>query len=215
MVSAVILDIDGTLVDTNYQHAIAWDRAFARHDVFVELWRIHRHIGMGGDKVVAELAGDEVEDELGDDIRDAESEFYSDLIGEIRVLEGAEALLSALEERNITIVLASSAKPEEAEHYVDLLGARDRVQWTTSGDVENTKPDADLIEAALEKAGTRDAIMVGDSVWDVKAAKRAGVETIGVLSGGFPASELSEAGAIEVYESVMGLANDLDAALER
>ena len=215
MVSAVILDIDGTLVDTNYQHAIAWDRAFARHDVFIDLWRIHRHLGMGGDKLVAELAGDEVEAELGDDIRDAESGLYGELMEEIRVIEGAEALLSALAGRNLKVVLASSAKPEEVDHYVELLDAGDQAEWTTSGDVENTKPDPDLIEAALEKAGTRDAIMVGDTVWDVKAAARAEIGTIGVLTGGFSAAELREAGAVEVYESVMDLVEDLDAALRR
>ena len=181
----------------------------------VELWRIHRHIGMGGDQLVAELAGEEVEESSGDDIRDAESDLYGDLIEEVRVIEGACELIERLADRGIKIVLASSAKAEEVEHYVEMLDAEDRTDWTTSSDVENTKPEPDLVEAALAKAGTRNAVMVGDTVWDVKAAKRAGVETIGVLTGGFSEAELSEAGAVAVYESVMSLADDLDTALSR
>ena len=215
MTEAAILDIDGTLVDTNYQHAIAWDRAFARHGVHLPVWRIHRHIGMGGDKLIAELAGDDVEDEKGDDIRDAESELYGELIGEVRVIDGARELLDGLAEREIQIVLASSANADEVDHYIEMLDAGDRVRWTTSDDVENTKPNPELVEAALEKAGTRNAVMVGDTVWDVKAAKRAGLGTIGVLTGGFSESELTKAGAIGVYASVMELTGDLDVALER
>jgi HAD superfamily hydrolase (TIGR01509 family) len=209
------LDIDGTLVDTNYQHAIAWDRAFARHGVFVELWRIHRHIGMGGDQLVTELAGSEVEEDKGDVIRDAESDLYGELIEEVRVIEGARELIGALSERDVSVVLASSAKEQEVERYVEMLGARDHAEWTTSSDVENTKPEPDLVEAALEKAGTREAVMVGDTVWDVKAARRAGLETIGVLTGGFSEAELREAGAIAVYGSVMAVMDDLDLILSR
>ena len=215
MVGAVILDIDGTLVDTNYQHAIAWDRAFARHGTHVELWRIHRHIGIGGDQLVAELAGDDVERASGGDIRDSESELYGELIGEVRVIEGARELMAALSERGVTIVLASSASSDEVEHYVEMLDAKDQAEWTTSSDVENTKPEPDLVEAAMEKAGTKDAVLVGDTVWDVKAAERAGIPAIGVLTGGVSEAELNEAGAIAVYESAMALADNLDAALSR
>ena len=215
MALAAILDIDGTLVDTNYQHAIAWDRAFARHGVFVELWRIHRHIGMGGDQLVTELAGSDVEEDKGDDIRDAESDLYGELIEEVRVIEGARQLIGALSERDVSVVLASSAKEQEVERYVEMLGAKDRAEWTTSSDVESTKPDPDLVEAALDKAGTREAVMVGDTVWDVKAARRASLETIGVLTGGFSEAELREAGAIAVYGSVMAVMDDLDLILSR
>ena len=108
--STAILDIDGTLVDTNYHHTISWARAFARHDIVVPLWRIHRHIGMGGDQLVVALCGEQVEDELGDEIRDAESEEYMQLIGEVRPMEGARELIVALKERGHAVVLASSAK---------------------------------------------------------------------------------------------------------
>jgi HAD superfamily hydrolase (TIGR01549 family) len=203
MAKAVILDIDGTLVDTNYQHALAWYRAFRQHDVILPVWRIHRAIGMGGDQLVAALAGDAVEKEKGDDIRDAEKPLYKSMIEEVEVFEGARELIPDLKDAGHSVILASSAKEDEVEHYLDLLDARDAVDgWTTSADVEETKPEPDLVEAALEKAGTRDAVMVGDTVWDVEAAKRAGIETIGVLTGGNSEAELLEAGAIEVHESI-------------
>jgi len=200
--TAAILDIDGTLVDTNYQHAIAWYRAFRAHGFVVQLWKIHRHIGMGGDQLVASLIGEDADKQHGESIRDAEKSAYMSLIDEVAPLEGARELLVELRERDHTVVLASSAKPDEVEHYVDLLVARDLVHgWTTSGDVEKTKPHPELIQAAMEKAGGDDAVMIGDSVWDCQAAKRAKVPTIGVLSGGFSREELKEAGASAVFES--------------
>jgi HAD superfamily hydrolase (TIGR01549 family) len=206
VVPAAILDVDGTLVDTNYHHAIAWHRAFSENGVELPLWRIHRHIGMGGDLLVGALAGDEVEERCGDAIRDAEHDRYFELIDEVRPLEGARGLIEDLRARERTVVLASSAKQDEVDHYLDLLDAREIVDdWTTSADVERTKPNPDLVEAALEKAGTREAMMIGDSVWDIEAAKRAGIPTLAVLTGGFSAAELEERGAAEVFESIAEL----------
>ena len=211
MAKAAILDIDGTLVDTNYHHAVAWYRAFAAHDAEVPLWRIHRHIGMGGDQLVAALAGDDVEEEKGDDIRDAEKERYMELIEEVRLLPGARELITELSDRDVAVVHASSAKEDEVDHYLDMLEARDVVEgWTTSADVEATKPEPDLVEAALKKAGTREAVMVGDTTWDIKAATRAEIPTLAVLTGGFGEDELREAGAAEVFESVQTLVEKLD-----
>jgi HAD superfamily hydrolase (TIGR01549 family) len=214
--AAVILDIDGTLVDTNYHHALAWHRAFRRNGVVVPVWRIHRAIGMGGDQLVAALAGDEVERESGDDIRDAEGPLYNEMIEEVEPFEGAKDLVRELSADGRPVVLASSAKSDEVDHYLDLLEARDVVTgWTTSADVEQTKPEPDLVEAGLEKAGTREAVMVGDSVWDCEAAKRAGIESVAVLTGGYAEAELRGAGAREVFESVAELADSrevLDAA---
>jgi HAD superfamily hydrolase (TIGR01549 family) len=208
MPAAAILDIDGTLVDTNYQHALAWYRAFRRHDVVVPIWRIHRAIGMGGDQLVAALAGDEVEQRSGDDIRDAEGPLYKEMIEEVEPFERAKELVRDLCADGRAVVLASSAKQEEVDHYLDLLEAREVVTgWTTSADVERTKPEPDLVEAALEKAGTRQAVMVGDSVWDCEAAKRGGVESVAVLTGGYAEAELRGAGASEVFESVSELAD--------
>lgn len=205
-----ILDIDGTLVDTNYQHAVAWYRAFRQHGHTVPVWRIHTHIGMGGDKVVAALLGDDVEEEQGADIRAAEGPLYLAMIEEVEPFEGARGLLEDLKAAGHTLILASSAKAQEVEHYLDLLDARALADdWTHSADVEETKPAPDLVESALEKAGGGDAVMIGDTPWDVKAAAEAGVETVAVLTGGFCEAELRDAGAIAVFESIAALREGL------
>jgi HAD superfamily hydrolase (TIGR01509 family) len=210
MPRVAILDVDGTLVETNYHHAIAWYRAFTQNDVELPIWRIHRAIGMGGDQLVAALAGDEVEREKGDDIRDAEKVLYMAMIHEVRALPSARRLLQTLKERGHPLVLASSAKQQEIEHYIDLLGARELADaWTSSADVERTKPHPDLVQTALEKAGGGDAVMIGDSVWDVEAAKNAGIPTIAVRTGGFGHDELTAAGAACVFESLDDLIDDL------
>ena len=170
---AAILDIDGTLVDSNYQHAIAWYRALRQHGHVLPVWRIHRHIGMGGDQLIASLCGEEVEAQRGDDIRDAEKALYMALIDEVEPLAGARDLIVDLKRMDRSVVLASSAKPEP-----------------------------DLVHAALRRAGTDSAVMVGDSTWDCKAAERAGVQTVAVLTGGFSEHELRDAGALAVFESI-------------
>jgi HAD superfamily hydrolase (TIGR01509 family) len=208
---AAILDIDGTLVDTNYQHAIAWYRAFRQHEKILPVWLIHRHIGMGGDQLVAALAGEDWDEDHGDDVRTAEKALYMALIEEVEPLEGARELIEDLKGKGHSVVLASSAKESEVEHYLDLLDARELADgWTTSADVDATKPEPDLVKAAIEKAGADDAVMVGDTVWDVEAAKRAGVETIAVLTGGFSEAELRDAGAGWVFESMDALRKGLD-----
>ena len=211
MPPAAILDVDGTLVDTNYHHAIAWYRAFRQNEVVLPIWRIHRHIGMGGDQLVEALAGGQLENEKGDDIRAAESVLYRELMGEVELLQGARGLIEDLKERGHAVVLASSAKKVEVEHYLDLLDARKLADdWTTSDDVEATKPEPDLVVAAVEKAGGGEAVMVGDSTWDCEAAKRAGLDTIAVLTGGFSEAELRDAGALVVYSSIEELRESLD-----
>jgi HAD superfamily hydrolase (TIGR01549 family) len=211
MPPAAILDIDGTLVDTNYHHAIAWFRAFRQHDIVLPLWRIHRHMGMGGDQLIASLCDDETEKEKGDDIRAAEKVLYFALIEEVQPLAGARELIEDLKRRGHAVVLASSAKEEEVDHYLDLLDARELADdWTTSADVEATKPQPDLVNAAIEKAGTDDAVMVGDTTWDVEAAKRAGVPAVTVRTGGFSDDELREAGAVAVFRSIEALRESLD-----
>jgi len=209
-----VLDIDGTLVDTNYHHAIAWFRAFRQHGFVLPLWRIHRHIGMGGDQLVAALAGEGFDREQGDDVRAAEKVLYMELIHEVEPLEGARKLIEDLKGNGHTVVLASSAKTEELEHYLTLLDARSLADdWTDSSDVEATKPEPDLLLAALDKVGSKpkEAVMIGDSVWDCRAAKRAGVRSVGVLTGGFSEEELLEAGASRVSASVEDLRRSLDA----
>jgi HAD superfamily hydrolase (TIGR01509 family) len=209
--TAALLDVDGTLVDTNYQHAIAWYRAMRQNGVVVAVWRIHRHIGMGGDQLVAAVAGEQVEEKSGDAIRDAEKAHYLAMIEEVEPLEGARELIADLGERVDRVILSSSAKEDEVEHYVDLLDARELADgWTTSADVEATKPQPDLVESAMAKAGADEGLLIGDTPWDVEAARRAGVGTVAVLTGGFSEAELRDAGAIAVFESIPGLRAELD-----
>jgi HAD superfamily hydrolase (TIGR01509 family) len=211
MPSAAILDIDGTLVDTNYHHALAWFRAFRQSGVVIPIWRIHRHIGMGGDQLVSSLTSEEFDEAHGDEVRAAESVLYMALIDEVQPMRGSRELIEELKSRGHPVVLASSAKAHEVDHYIELLDARDLADdWTTSADVEATKPQPDLVKAALDKAGTKDGVMIGDTPWDVKAAAGAKVPTIAVLTGGFSEAELVDAGAECVFESIEELRGDLD-----
>jgi HAD superfamily hydrolase (TIGR01509 family) len=208
---AAILDIDGTLVDTNYHHAVAWFRAFRQFGHVVPTWQIHRHIGMGGDKLVASLLSDEVEEREGEEIRAAEKALYMVFIAEVEPLRGARALIQELHDRGRKVVLASSAKADEVDHYLDLLDARTLADgWTTSDDVEQTKPSPDLVLAALEKLDGAPGVMIGDSTWDCEAAERAGIPSIAVLTGGFSSEELKAAGAAQVFESIDHLRTSLD-----
>jgi HAD superfamily hydrolase (TIGR01549 family) len=200
---AVIFDIDGTLVDTNYQHALAWYRAFRQEGVIMPIWQIHRAIGIGSDRVVEMLAGEQVEQRLGETLRSSQGQHYQEMIDEVEPMEGAHELLRDLKDAGHVLVLASSAEEEEAERYIDLLDARDLVNgYTTSSDVKKTKPEPDIVHAAVEKAGGGPAVMIGDSTWDCKAATRADLASIGVLTGGFSEQELTETGATIVFDSV-------------
>ncbi len=203
MARAAILDVDGTLVDTNYHHALSWYRAFREQGIVLPLWRLHRHVGMGGDKYVSALAGEDVEERLGDRLRDRWEELFNDVIGEVSPLEGARELMVDLRERGRTVVLASSSIEAHLDHFLDLLDVREIADgWTMKDDVEASKPDPDLVEAALAKAETREAAMLGDTPWDVEAARRSGLETVAVVTGGYSEQELREAGAVAVFESL-------------
>jgi HAD superfamily hydrolase (TIGR01549 family) len=211
MKPAAILDIDGTLIDTNYQHALAWFRSFSKFEIVLPIWKIHRGIGMGGDHMIEALCGKDTEEELGDQIREAEKGFYQELIDEVVPVQGAREFIADLKERGHPVVLASSAKGDEVEHYLNLLDCRDLVDsWTTSEDVENTKPDPDLVLAAMDKVEGSEAVMVGDSTFDCAAATRAGIETVAVMTGGFSEDELREAGAVAVFESIDQLGSELE-----
>jgi HAD superfamily hydrolase (TIGR01549 family) len=208
---AAILDIDGTLVDSNYQHALAWYRAFRLHGVTLPVWRCHRAIGMGGDQLVAYLAGEGFAREEGDTVRTEEHALFQQLRPEIQPFAGARGLIEDLKARGCTVVLASSAKSEDLAHFLDLLDARELADgWTDSSSVDRTKPEPDLIEAALEIAGGGKGVMIGDSTWDVEAAKRLKVPTLCVRTGGFGADELLEAGAEAVVDSLVELRDRLD-----
>jgi len=202
-VEAALLDVDGTLIDSNYQHALAWFRAFREHGFVLPVWRIHRAVGMGGDQLVPALLGKDVDEKQGDEIRETRDPIYKELMPEVQPLEGAHELIADLKERGLTIVLASSSPEDDLEHYLELLDARDLADaWTTEEDVEATKPAPDLVRAALGKAGTDDAAMIGDTRWDVEAAGKAGIETVCLMTGGWSEQELRDAGAVAVFESV-------------
>lgn len=214
MVDAVLFDVDGTLVDTNYHHAIAWYRAFQRYDITPALWRIHRAIGMGGDQLVSAVAGEEAEEQYGEDLREAWTEEFDALIDEVQPFEGATDLLREVRRRGVQVVLASSGQSRHVEHYLDLIEGRQlAAAWTTSEDAEQTKPAPDLIETAMAKISADAAVMIGDSVWDAEAGKRAKVPTFALRTGGFSIDELEEAGAVQVYESLEDIQADLDTIL--
>jgi len=166
---------------------------------------------MGGDQMVGALAGEEFDAEHGDEVRTIEKALYSQVIAEVELLDGARLLIETMKERGHQVVLASSAKQEEIDHYLDLLDARELADdWTSSADVEKTKPEPDLVLAAVEKAGGGSAVMVGDSTWDCEAAARAGLETVAVLTGGFSEAELLEAGASKVFRTIPDLLDGLE-----
>ncbi|CCH85850.1 HAD-superfamily hydrolase, subfamily IA [Modestobacter italicus] len=209
-----VLDVDGTLVDSNYQHALAWYRALRSLGETYPLWRIHRLIGMGGDQLVAALAGDEVEARIGDEARDRWVAEFDRLIDEVAPLPGARGLLQAIGERGHRLVLASSGKPQHVDVFVELLGARDLADAVTSSeDAEATKPAPDLLQVALQKLGASPdaaSVLVGDSVWDIEAAKNAGMPAVAVRSGGFGDDELRDAGAISIHDTPADLRAALD-----
>jgi HAD superfamily hydrolase (TIGR01549 family) len=215
MIDALVFDVDGTLVDTNYQHTIAWMRAFRRYDVTPPAWRIHRAIGMGGDQLVAAVVGDEVEERHGDDLRAAWTEEFEEFLHQVQPFAGAERLLREVKDRGLDLVLASSGESRHVETYLELFDGRKLADsWTTSDDAENSKPAPDLLETAMKKMKTSDAVMIGDSVWDVKAAEKAGIPTYAVRTGGFSVEELESAGALKVYDSLDELREDLDRIVE-
>lgn len=212
---AVVLDVDGTLVDSVYQHTFAWSRAFRLAGHPVDAWRIHRHVGMGGDKLVAAVADDDVEESSGDRIREIWESEYDQIIGDAELLTGARELLAGLRDRGLRIALASSSIPKHAEHAFDLLDAEKYADLTTtSEDADESKPDAELVEIALDRLGTRTACMIGDAVWDVVAASRAGLSTIGLCCGGYGRQELLDAGAVEVHLGPADLLAHLDLTLD-
>ena len=207
-----VIDVDGTLVDTNYHHAVAWFRAFREIGVTVPVWRVHRAIGMGGDRLVAEVAGDEIEAKHGDEVRERWAGCFAPMLPEIVPLDGARDLLLAFRERGHAAVLASSGKPDHVDHYLDLLDARPIVDgWTTAEDVDATKPAPDLLAVALRKAGAGDdeVVTIGDSVWDCLAARELGVPSVGLRTGGVGADELTGAGAAVVYDDLPALRANL------
>jgi HAD superfamily hydrolase (TIGR01509 family) len=209
--TAVLFDVDGTLVDSNYLHAVSWWEAFSQAGHDVPMARIHRTIGMGSDQLLdALLPADR--DRAGDsDMRAAHGALYATYWARQRPLRGAADLLRACKRHGLRVVLASSADAREFAALRAALAADDAIdEATSSADVERSKPAPDLVQVALDKARVRPdaAVFVGDTIWDVQACGKAGVPCVGLLSGGISRAELLDEGAVEVYE---GPAELLDA----
>jgi len=210
-VDTVVFDLDGTLVDSTFHHALAWHRAFLSVGHDIPMWRLQRHIGMGGDRLVAAVAGDQVEQEVGERVREAWEKEYDAMLDEPVLLPGARELMAALRERGVRVVLASSAIPRHAARVLRLLDADRRADASLTGeDAEQSKPDPELVEKAMASVDATCSLLVGDSVWDVEAANRAGIPTVAVLSGGYAEDELRAAGATWVFEDPADVLAHLD-----
>ena len=213
---AALFDVDGTLVDTNYLHAVTWWEAFAQAGFEVQMAEIHRSIGMGSDQILDKLLPADRDKDADPDVRAAHSALYSVYWSRLRPLPGAADLLRACKRRGLKVVLASSADEPEFGVLRAALDAEDAIDAATfSGDVESSKPAPDLVEAALAKIGTpaAAAVFIGDTVWDAQACQKAGVRCIGVLSGGVSRDELTSAGAAEVYSGPADLLAALGTSL--
>jgi phosphoglycolate phosphatase-like HAD superfamily hydrolase len=206
----VIFDVDGTLLDTNYLHVAAWWAAFRERGHDIRCADVHQALGMGSADLVERVLG-----QPDPTVIDAHSRYYAPYLGRMRPLPGAPDLLAATARLGLHVVLATSAKDDEVDLMLDALGARDAIgTLVSSGAVERAKPHPDLVERALSESGTERAraAMVGDAVWDVVAARRAGIPCIGLLSGGIAEQQLRDAGATEVYPDAAALLGELPAS---
>lgn len=205
-----VLDIDGTLIDSMYAHVWSWREAFRVVAVDVPTWKVHRAIGMGGDRLVESVTNQAVEQAAGEEIRRVQLEVYRDLAGHLTPTRGATDLLEALKAYGLKVTLASSGARENTDRAVDLLDATASIDATISGDdAAATKPDADPVQRAVASVNGSHALIIGDSVWDMESARRAGYTPVGLLTGGVARCELLEAGAAEVYEDPATLAPEL------
>ena len=203
----VIFDMDGTLLDTNYLHVAAWWEAFRERGHDIRCADVHQALGTGSDELVERVLG-----RPDRSVIDAHSRYFAPYLGRMRPLPGAPELLGASGRLGLHVVVATSAKDDEVELMLDALGARDAIGTVvSSGAVERAKPAPDIVERALSESGTERAraVMVGDAVWDVIAARRAGIPCIGLLSGGIAEGQLRDAGAIEVYPDASALLGNL------
>jgi HAD superfamily hydrolase (TIGR01509 family) len=211
--AAVLFDMDGTLIDSNYLHTVAWWGALRQYDHTVPMALVHRSIGMGTDQLLDHVLGEDRDRDETESLDTAHQALYGSYWPSLVPFAGAAHLLRACAERGWTVVLASSASERELKVLRKVLDADDVIAAATGADdVDTSKPAPDLVEAALKKAGAdpERSFLVGDTVWDVQAAERAGVRCVSVESGGFSSQELLEAGAVEVYEDVASLLARID-----
>ncbi|MDN4160383.1 HAD family hydrolase [Nocardioides abyssi] len=210
----VVLDLDGTLVDSVYVHVGCWRAAFRDVGLDVAAHRLHRAIGMGGDRLVAAVTDDSVERSVGDDVRARHAHHLDNRFGEVAALDGAEELLETLRTSGLEVVLASSGQRELTDRLLDLVPSTSAIRSTLAGDeAEASKPAPDLLSLSLERVDAGRSFAVGDTVWDAESAKAAGVSFVGVLTGGITRAELEDAGAVVVVEGPRELAERLDEVL--
>jgi HAD superfamily hydrolase (TIGR01549 family) len=206
----VIFDVDGTLLDTNYLHVAAWWEAFRERGHEIRCADVHRALGMGSAELVERVLG-----RADPSVSAAHSRHYAPYLGRLRPLPGAADLLRATAELGLDVVLATSAKDDEVDLMTDALGAGSVVTTVvSSGDVERAKPDPGIVHKALDESGIDPgrAVMVGDAIWDVRAAERAGIVCVGLLCGGTAEAELRSAGAAAVYDGPAALLGDIHAS---
>lgn len=218
MAKAVLFDVDGTLVNSNDLHAAAWQETFRHYGVEIPFEKVRSQIGKGGDNLIPSLLPSELVEAKQEEIEQFRSElFQRDYLPRVVPFPGVRALFERLFEDGVKIVLASSAKAKEVEFSLGIIGAADLVHATTSGDdVENSKPDPDIFQAAWKKVSplaAEEVVVVGDTPWDVKAARKAGLKTVAVRSGGFADEELLEAGAAALYDGPEDLLRNYEGSL--
>jgi HAD superfamily hydrolase (TIGR01549 family) len=202
----VVLDLDGTLVDSVYVHALAWREAFREVGVDIPTYLLHRAVGMGGDRLVAAVAGDATEEAMGDVVRKLHEDAFRERRSEVHALGGAAELLSACHDAELRQVVASSSKPDDTQALLELVEGSHVIAEVVSGNEGPSKPGPELVQRALDRAGSAHAFMVGDAVWDVESAARAGIPCVGLLTGGYSEAELRDAGAVAVHETPRELA---------
>ena len=207
----VVLDLDGTLVDSVYHHVVAWQSAFQDVGLHVGAMRVHEAIGMGGDRLVAHVAGEPAEAAVGDDVRALHDKHFRSGLRTIHVLDGASDLVATLGEHGHRVVVASSSEADLVDELLDLVDSRNRLAAVVTGsDDAASKPAPDAVQLAVSRAGGGKAIVVGDAVWDALSAEAAGVPCIGVRSGGIGTDRLRSAGASWVYDGPRDLLQNLD-----
>src|SRR5262245_39143507 len=212
---AFLFDLDGTLVDSVYQHVLAWREALEAVGVEVSVWRIHRRIGMSGGlmaNAILRETGHQVTPEEAASLLRRHAEAYARLAGQVRPLPGARALLATLTQAGVPWTIATSGRMDSARPALQALGIAPEVPVVTRDQVGHAKPDPDLFLAAAERLGwpISASVVVGDSVWDLLAARRAGALGVGLLSGGYGQDELERAGAYRVYQDPADLLRHLD-----
>lgn len=214
-IDTVVLDLDGTLIDSVYAHVWSWREAFRLLGVDVASWKVHRAIGMGGDRLVEAVTNGAVEASIGDEVRDRQKKLYRQLSTHLTPTPGASGLLETLKSRGLRVVLASSGSRDDTTNAVDLLDARSWIDATISGDDTNaTKPDDEPLRRAVDSVDGTRPLVVGDAVWDMESAGRAGYPAIGLLTGGVAGCELLQAGAASVHADPATLTAVLDDVLD-